>query len=77
MKSFRQESINGCFNQWYLKINHRLEHNHEFNWNNIRVSDREPFYYKKLIFKMINIKKQKEDVNLQTDTKNLDETYIR
>lgn len=54
---------------------HRLNFNHDFDWNNVRVLDKERSYCKRLISEMIHIKKQKEGINLQTDTENLDEIY--
>lgn len=54
---------------------HRLNFNHDFDWNNVRVLDKERSYCKRLISEMIYIKKQKEGINLQTDTENLDEIY--
>jgi hypothetical protein len=55
---------------------HRLEHNHDFNWKDVKILDQEPSLNKRLISEMIFIKRQKEGLNLQTDTENLPETYI-
>ncbi|KYN29802.1 hypothetical protein ALC57_00753 [Trachymyrmex cornetzi] len=47
---------------------HRLEHNHEFDWSNVRVLDTERFFSKCLISEMIYIKLQKNSLNCQSDT---------
>jgi len=41
---------------------HRINNNHEFNWNNPEILDKEKYYYRKLISEMINIKSQKKCV---------------
>ena len=38
--------------------------------------DEEPCYKKRLISEMLNIKKQKNSLNLQTDTKSLYKAYL-
>ncbi|KYM95323.1 hypothetical protein ALC62_14033 [Cyphomyrmex costatus] len=55
---------------------HRLQHGHDFRWNEVEVLDEESNYRKRIVSEMINIKKQKNSLNLQTDTENLHETYI-
>ncbi|XP_024891393.1 uncharacterized protein LOC112467144 [Temnothorax curvispinosus] len=55
---------------------HRLEHKHEFKWNDVKILDQEPSLSKRLISEMIYIKRQKDGLNLQTDTENLPETYV-
>ncbi|KYN12195.1 hypothetical protein ALC57_15646 [Trachymyrmex cornetzi] len=55
---------------------HRLENNHDFNWDEIEVLDEEPCYHKRLISEMLHIKKQKNSINLQTDTEGLHKAYI-
>jgi len=32
---------------------HRLEHNHEFKWDKMRITDNKPSYHKKIISKMV------------------------
>jgi len=46
---------------------HRLEFGHEF-WDNPKIVDKEKQYYRRLISEMINIKSQKNAINLQADT---------
>ncbi|KYM96629.1 hypothetical protein ALC62_12676 [Cyphomyrmex costatus] len=55
---------------------HRLQHGHDFRWNEVEILDEESNYRKRIVSEMINIKKQKNSLNLQIDTENLHETYI-
>ncbi|KYN02360.1 hypothetical protein ALC62_06740, partial [Cyphomyrmex costatus] len=55
---------------------HRLEYNHDFRWDDVKILDEEPCYRKRLVSEMLNIKKQKLSLNLQTDTEGLHEAYI-
>jgi len=45
-----------------------LEFNHDFDWDNPLILDREKHYYKRLISEIINIEAQKNPINLQSDT---------
>ena len=49
-------------------IEHRLQYDHDFQWNKVRTLDEEPCYKKRLISEMLNIKKQDNSLNLKTDT---------
>jgi len=55
---------------------HRLEFNHEFEWDNPIILDKEKQYYKRLISEMIYIKLQNNSLNLQTDTEVLEHVYV-
>ncbi|XP_018361384.1 PREDICTED: uncharacterized protein LOC108760084 [Trachymyrmex cornetzi] len=55
---------------------HRLQYGHEFQWDNIEILDEEPCYRKRLVSEMLNIKRQKNSLNLQTDTEGLHKAYI-
>ncbi|KYQ53643.1 hypothetical protein ALC60_02916 [Trachymyrmex zeteki] len=55
---------------------HRLQYDHDFQWDNVRVLDEEPCYRKRLTSEMLNIKKQTVSLNLQTDTEGLHKAYI-
>jgi len=55
---------------------HRLENNHEFDWDNPKILDKEKFYFKRLLSEMISIKSQKKALNLQSDTELLPTTYV-
>jgi len=52
-----------------------LNHDHTFDWNNIKILDTKSNYNKKLILEMLHIKKQVNGINSQKDTEFLDESY--
>ena len=54
---------------------HRLL-NHEFKWEEVEVLDSERNLNKRLTSEIIFIKKQKNALNLQSDTENLHEAYL-
>jgi len=54
---------------------HRLRHNHDFGWTNVKILDRETFYWKKIISEILNIRLQNNALNCQTDIEYLDNTY--
>jgi len=56
--------------------NHRVGFDHFFNWDEVQILDREPFLNKRLISEMLFIKRQKNGLNLQTDTERLPEIYL-
>lgn len=39
---------------------HRINHRHNFKWNEVAILDREPSYNKRLISEMVYIKKQSQ-----------------
>jgi len=51
-----------------------LEFDFEFDWDNPEILDREKYYYRRLISEMINIKLQKNALNMQSDTELLQHT---
>jgi len=53
-----------------------LEKDHDFDWDNPKILDKEKFYFKRLVSEMINIKSQKKALNIQSDTENLPTTYV-
>jgi len=55
---------------------HKLQCNHDFQWDNIKILDEEPCYRKRLISEMFYIKKQKNSLNLQTNTEGLHKAYL-
>ena len=55
---------------------HRLECNHEFDWENIEISDNERFLGRRLISEMLHIQLQDNSLNLQTDTECLHHAYL-
>ncbi|KYN41623.1 hypothetical protein ALC56_03983 [Trachymyrmex septentrionalis] len=56
------------------KYHHRLQW--EDGWDEVEILDEEPCYRRRLVSEMINIKKQKNSLNLQTDTDGLHKAYI-
>ncbi|KAM0729416.1 hypothetical protein ACS0PU_004770 [Formica fusca] len=55
---------------------HRINFNHNFNWEEVEILDSEPFLQKRLLSKMIFIKRQVNSLNLQTDTECLPDMYM-
>jgi len=55
---------------------HILNFKHNFNWDNVKILDREPNWHKRLISEMLHIKEQKNGINLQKDTEHLNESYF-
>ena len=55
---------------------HRRQLDHEFKWDEVVILDEEPCYRRCLVSEMLNIKKQKNGLNLQTDTDGLHKAYI-
>jgi len=47
---------------------HRIEFNHDFDWDNPKILDKEKHYQIRLMSEMTNIKSQKNAINLQSDT---------
>lgn len=54
---------------------HRLEYNHDFDWDGVKVLDKEPMVAKRLTSEMLFIKRQNNSLNLQTDTELLPDIY--
>ncbi|KAM0724705.1 hypothetical protein ACS0PU_009089 [Formica fusca] len=55
---------------------HRLEFDHDFDWDHVRILDSEKYLNKRLISEMLFIRRQINGLNLQTDTEGLHQTYI-
>ena len=53
---------------------HRINFDHNFKWNDVKILDCESSYNKRLVFEMIHIKRQKQGLNRQNDTESLPET---
>jgi len=52
---------------------HRINHN--FNWKDVKILDKEPSYNKRLIPEMIYLKRQKISLNRQNDIESLSDSY--
>jgi len=72
--SEHKNDINKRTGKYSVITEHRLEKNHEFDWDNPEILDREK--YRRLISEMINIKSQKNTLNMQSDTELLQQTYV-
>jgi len=57
-------------------MEHRLQFKHDFDWEGVEILDVERNFSKRLISEMINIKSQKNGINLQTDIEALDRAYF-
>jgi len=55
---------------------HIINYNHTFDWENTKILDCEPKFYKRIVSEMIHIKEQKVSLNLNSDTELLDKTYF-
>jgi len=53
-----------------------LQHDDDFDWDNIKILDEESYYNKCLISEMLNIKKEKSNLNLQIDIEGQHKAYI-
>jgi len=53
---------------------HILNHQHTFDWNNIKIMDLESHYNKRLISEMTHIKEQKNSIN--SKKYRIDESYF-
>ncbi|KYN26853.1 hypothetical protein ALC57_03768, partial [Trachymyrmex cornetzi] len=56
--------------------NHRTLHNLDFNWDKVQILGTERNYNKRLISEMINIKRQKNGINLNKDIELLNSSYF-
>ena len=73
--SEHRSQINRNCNNHSVVTNHRLQYNHDFCWDDPEILDETSFYNKRLISEMLHIKRQKNGLNLQTDTENLPSLY--
>ena len=55
---------------------HRLKFDHDFLWDDVEILDSEPIYHKRAISEMLFINRQKNSINLQTDTAGLHASYV-
>ena len=54
---------------------HRLEENHDFRWNDVKILDNEPNWKKRLISEMTHIKKNPTNISKRGDTDGLNPLY--
>ena len=55
---------------------HRIDLGHDFNWNDVKILDKEPVYNKRLISEMLHIRSQTNSLNKQEDTEQLPDSYL-
>jgi len=55
---------------------HRLNDNHEFDWDNVEILDNERYLSKRLISEMLHITRQNDSLNLQSDTEFLHHAWV-
>ena len=55
---------------------HRINFDHQFDWQRTKILDKESSYGKRLTSEMIFIKSQDNGLNKQSDTESLPESYI-
>jgi len=55
---------------------HVLEFSHSFDWENVKILDSEPNYFKRCVSEMLHIKEQQNGLNAQKDTELLDSSYF-
>lgn len=55
---------------------HKLELDHDFDWENVTILDREQSYEKRLTSEMIHIKRQTNSLNIQLEIQNFYLTHI-
>ena len=55
---------------------HRMDNDHNFDWENVEILDKEPSYIKRSISEMLHIKKQLNRLNKQSDTELLPDAYL-
>ncbi|EFN68948.1 hypothetical protein EAG_11804, partial [Camponotus floridanus] len=63
-----KKHINRCTTNKSVITEHRLNFDHEFKWDDVKILDKEPYYNKRLFSEMLCIKRQLNGLNLQTDT---------
>jgi len=57
-------------------IDHRLQEDHEFDWENIAILDEEFQYKKRLVSEMLHIRRQIHRFNLRTDMERFLKIYF-
>ena len=56
---------------------HRINFDHNFRWNEVKILDCESSFNKRLVSEMIHIERQKQGLNKKNDTESLSETYLQ
>jgi len=70
-----KKDINKINGKHSVITEHGLGCNHDFDWDNPIILDKEKQYYRRLISEMINIRIHSDTINLQSDTELLQHSY--
>jgi len=70
------DQVSIASNTQFVITNHRVNFDHDFNWDKVHILDQEPYLNKRLISEMLFIKRQRNGLNFQTDTERLPEIYL-
>jgi len=65
--SKHRRDINKKTDKHFVITEYRLNNNHEINLDHPEILDKEKYYYRRLISEMINIKSQKNTLNMQSE----------
>jgi len=55
---------------------HRYNDNHEFDWDNVEILDKERYLSTRLIYEILHITRQNNSLNLQSDTEFLHYAWV-
>lgn len=55
---------------------HRLDLDHDFNWNDVSILDEETYYYKRIISECLHIQSNRGTINIASDTELLSPCYL-
>jgi len=68
--------INWNTNTHSVITKHKIEYGLDFDWEDVKIINKEPFWNKRLIFEMLHISKQTKNFNLQSDINFLHDSYF-
>ena len=72
----RNINVNKSTSSPTIIMNHHIECNHNFDWSNIKILDKELSYKKRLVSEMVHIKKQSLGLNKQSGSDSLHDSYL-
>ncbi|KAG5344393.1 SETMR methyltransferase, partial [Acromyrmex charruanus] len=73
--SYVEQTYRNSNNQSVI-TEHRIEFEHDFDWENVTILDEECFLNKRLISECLHILMQQNNLNLRSDTNSVHQTYI-
>ncbi|XP_071653431.1 uncharacterized protein [Temnothorax longispinosus] len=74
--SEHRSHINRITSTQSVVTEHRQNLDHDFDWENVEILDKEKYLSRRLISEMIHIKLQENSINLQNDTDFLHHAYM-